>query len=291
MNTIQPNKVDKLHPIAHKLILVLLSAVAVTMIFPMINVLTVSLSEATKSNYPGLILWPQGFTFEGYDFIWNRIDLWRPFVITVYVSIVGTILHIFLSSMAGYVLIIHEDLPFRKLFTSFVLLTMAVPGELTLVSLYEINKQLHLTNTLSAIIINGAASGLSILLMRNYFSSVPKSLLEASKLDGASELKTFINVYLPLSGSGIVTIGTLEFIRRWNNITITVSLLSKRSLWTMPVYLREILFEQSNTAGSEFIFANAQMAAVVLTAVPLVILYFFTQDFFNSGVTLGAVKE
>ena len=59
----------------------------------------------------------------------------------------------------------------------------------------------------------------------------------------------------------------------------------------MPVYLREILFEQSNTAGSEFIFANAQMAAVVLTAVPLVILYFFTQDFFNSGVTLGAVKE
>lgn len=272
------------------LVLAFLGFASVTMILPMINVLSVSFSEATQSNYPGLILFPRDFTFEGYDFIWNRINLWRPFLITLYVSVAGTFLHILLSSMAGYVLI-HKTLPFRHIMTTFIMLTMTVPNELTLVSLYAVNKQLHLINTLKALIINGAASGFSVLLMRNYFSTVPKSLLEAAKLDGASEFLTFIKVYVPLSVSGVITIGTLEFIRRWNNITITVSLISKRSLWTMPVHLREILFEQDSTSGVEFIFANAQMAAVIITAAPLIILYFFTQNFFISGVTLGSVKE
>ncbi len=281
---------DRLPAIFQLLILVLLVFISISMIMPMINVLSVSFSEATQSNYPGLIMLPRGFTFEGYDFIWNRINLWRPFLITLYVAVTGTILHVFLSSMAGYVLI-HKNLPFRHIMTTFIMLTMTVPNELTLVSLYAVNKQLHLINTLKALIINGAASGFSVLLMRNYFSTVPKSLLEASKLDGASEFLTFVKVYLPLSISGVITIGTLEFIRRWNNITITVSLISKRSLWTMPVHLREILFEQDSTSGAEFIFANAQMAAVVLTAAPLILLYFFTQNFFISGVTLGSVKE
>ncbi|NCC91296.1 MAG: hypothetical protein EOM01_13210 [Spirochaetia bacterium] len=88
-----------------------------------------------------------------------------------------------------------------------------------------------------------------------------------------------------------MTIGTLELIRRWNNITMVVTLISDMKKWTLPVLLRFILFDQTSTSGTSYIFANAKMAAVVLTALPLVVLYFFTQSFFSSGIMIGSIKE
>jgi putative aldouronate transport system permease protein len=264
--------------------------VVVAMGLPMLNVLAVSFSEAAKSETPGLVLFPRPFTLEGYNFIWNYINLYKPFFSTLYVSATGTALHIFLAALAGFVLM-HKELPYGKYLTTFVMLTMTVPNELTLVSLYEVNKQMGLINTYTALIINGAVSGMSILLMRNFFTGVPRSLLEASRIDGASDFTIFRKVYLPLSVSGAMTVGTLELIRRWNSITITVSLISSMDKWTLPVMLRWILFQQSSASGSAYVFANAKMAAVALTAVPLVIIYFFTQRFFHTGVLLGSTKE
>jgi putative aldouronate transport system permease protein len=257
---------------------------------PMLNVLAVSFSTAAASETPGLILVPAPPTFEGYRFIWSYSNLWRPFLVTIYISAAGTLLHLLVSSMAGYVLV-HRELPWRNLLTTFVMLTMTVPGELTLVSLYEVNKQLRLINTLAALIINGAAGGFSVLLMRNYFSAVPRSLFEAARIDGAAEFKIFRTVFLPLSIPGLITIGTLQFIGRWNNITTTVSLISDSRKMTLPVVLKWILFDPSSTSGTAYVFSNAKMAAVTLTAVPLVALYFFTQRFFNAGIMLGANKE
>jgi putative aldouronate transport system permease protein len=253
------------------------------------NVLAVSLSEATKSDAPGLILFPSPVTTEGYFFIWDYVDLWRPFANTAYVSIVGTLFHVLLASMAGYVLT-QQDMPFRKTLTTFVLLTMTVPGELSLVGIYAVNKELKLINTYSGLIVNGLVSGFSVLLMRNYFMGVPQSLAEAARIDGCSEFKIFRRIYLRLSTPGLMTIGTLELIRRWNNITLTVALISDIKKWTLPVVLRAILFEPTSTSGTAYIFANAKMAAVVLTAMPLVILYFFAQRFFTAGAFLGSTK-
>ncbi|MDR2535039.1 MAG: carbohydrate ABC transporter permease [Treponema sp.] len=264
--------------------------VVISMGIPMLNVLAVSFSERAKSESPGLILFPAPFTLEGYDFIWNHANLWRPFLTTLYISVAGTLVHVFLSGLAGYVLI-HKELPLRNLMTTFVMLTMTVPGELTLISLYEINRQLGLINTYTALIINGAVGGFSVLLMRNYFSGLPPSLAEASRIDGASDFMIFLRVYVPLSVPGIMTISTLQFIGRWNSIATVISLISDMNKYTLPVVLRLILFENSAASGTSYIFANAKMAAVALTALPLIGLYFFTQRFFTSGVLLGATKE
>ena len=171
------------------------------------------------------------------------------------------------------------------------MLTMTIPGELTLISMYEIFRNFGLLNTYTGLIIGGAASGFSILLMRNYFTSVPLSLAEASKIDGASDFTIFRKVYLPLSVPGIMTIGTLQFIGRWNSIANVITIISDQRKYTLPVILRIILNDQSSTSGTAYVFSNAKMAAVALTAVPLVLLYFFTQKFFHSGVMLGATKE
>lgn len=269
-------------------ILVILFVVAL-MGLPMLNVLAVSLSTIAKSDAPGLILFPNPPTLEGYTFIWSFVNLAQPFLTTVYVSVVGTLLHVLMAALAGYILT-QKDLPFRKILTSFILLTMTVPNELTMIGIYAVNRDLGLLNSYTGLIVNGMVSGFSVFLMRNYFQGIPQSLAESARIDGASELTIFSKIYLRLSLPGLMTIGTLELIRRWNNINLVVTIISDMKKWTLPVVLRSILFEQTSTSGTSYIFANAKMAAVVLTAIPLVILYFFTQTFFTSGVMIGAIK-
>jgi len=268
----------------------LLIFVVVLMGLPMLNVLAVSFSTQAKSDTPGLVLWPSPATVQGYTFIWNHVRFAVPFFNTIYVSIVGTVLHVLMASLAGYVLS-QPQLPGRKVLTTFILLTMTIPYELTMIGIYAVNRDLHLTNTYTGLIINGMISGFSVLLMRNYFMGIPRSLAESARIDGAGEIRIFRSISLRLSISALMTIGTLELIRRWNNITMTVTLISDMKKWTLPVVLRYILFDQTTTSGTSYIFANAKMAAVVLTAVPLVVLYFFTQSFFSTGIMIGSIKE
>ncbi len=270
--------------------ILLLILVVVLMGLPMLNVLSVSLSTQAKSDSPGLVLLPNPPTLEGYLFIWKHTNLPRPFFNTVYISVVGTVLHVLMASLAGYILS-QNKLPLRKAMTTFILLTMTVPYELTMIGIYAVNRDLGLTNTYAGLIVNGMISGFSVFLMRNYFQAIPLSLAESARIDGSSEWRIFSSIYLRLSVSGLLTIGTLELIRRWNNITMTITLISDMKKWTLPVVLRFILFDQTSTSGTSYIFANAKMAAVVMTAIPLIILYFFTQSFFSSGIMIGSVKE
>ncbi len=265
-------------------------AVVAAMGLPMLNVLAVSLSTPTNSENPGLVLFPSPATLEGYRFIWSYINLWRPFVNTLYVSVVGTVLHVILSAVGGYVLM-QRDLPLRKIMTTFVILTMTIPGELTLVSIYQVNRDFGLINRYAGLIINGAASGFSILLMRNYFMGIPQSLAEAARMDGSSELSTFSRIYLRLAVPATVTVATLQFIARWNNIALVATLISDMKKTTLPLVLRGLLVELQTTSGTAYVYANAKMAAVVISALPLIVLYFFAQRFFVAGALLGATKE
>lgn len=284
------SKKDNL-PLAMRVLNILVLVIVVVLMgLPMLNVLAVSLSTQAKSDSPGLVLLPIPPSFEGYTFIWKHTNLPRPFFNTVYVSVVGTVLHVLMASLAGYILC-QNTLPFRKAMTTFILLTMTVPYELTMIGIYAVNRDLGLTNTYAGLILNGMVSGFSVFLMRNYFQAIPLSLAESARIDGAGEWRIFSSIYLRLSVSGLMTIGTLELIRRWNNITMTITLISDMKKWTLPVVLRYILFDQTSTSGTSYIFANAKMAAVVMTALPLVVLYFFTQSFFSSGIMIGSVKE
>jgi len=280
---------DRFPLIIRFLLAIFLILLIAIMAIPMINVVAVSLSTRANADSPGLVLFPNPATFDGYAFIWNNFNLKHPFYNTLYISVVGTLLHVFMASLAGYI-ISKKDIPFRTHLTTFIMLTMAIPTELSMIGLYSVNKQLGLINTYSALIINGMVTGFSVFIMRNYFLSIPASLEESAKLDGASEFRVFMSIYMRLSTSAILTIGTLEFIRRWNNISIVVTLISDMDKWTLPVVLKMLLFDSNSTSGNIFIFANAKMAAVVITALPLILLYFVSQNAFVSGAKTGAIK-
>ena len=187
--------------------------------------------------------------------------------------------------------LIQRDLPFKGVLTSFILLTMMIPGDLTMISIYQLNVSLKLINTYTGLILNGLISGFSILLMRNYFESISFTLAESARIDGASEMRIFAGIFLPISLPGLATVFFMEYVGRWNSITIPAAILTNESMYTLPLKLKTMILSTNSTSGTAQIPDNAIMAAIIITAAPLLLIYVFAQRFLLSGLNLGATKE
>ncbi|WP_231571264.1 carbohydrate ABC transporter permease [Gordoniibacillus kamchatkensis] len=162
--------------------IVFLLLLILTMIVPLLNTFALAFSTGLASMQPDIILWPKQFSTEGFSIVWTRLQLWQPFLNNVIVTLAGTFAHVLLTAMAGYVLV-QQGLPGKKLLVSFILLTMTVPNEAIMVPLYIVNKDLGLLNTLYSLINYSLVSGFSILLMRNFFLSVPSEMAESARMD------------------------------------------------------------------------------------------------------------
>src|ERR1700730_12133497 len=144
--------------------MIFLLLLVMTMIIPLLNALALSFSTGLDSMVPHPVLWPKAFSIEGYTTVWTKIKLWRPFWNNTIVTVFGTFGHVIRSSLAGYVLI-QRGLPGKRLLLTFILFTMAIPGEVIMIPLYMVYKDLRLLNSLNALILSGFVSGFSILLM------------------------------------------------------------------------------------------------------------------------------
>ncbi|MGO4938183.1 carbohydrate ABC transporter permease [Fundicoccus sp. Sow4_H7] len=280
---------NQLTPSIKLLNIVMLILLTVSMIVPFLNVLSIAFSSRQASMSPGISIYPKEFSTEGFSYIWQRAKLWQPFLNSLFVSVVGAGLQTFLSAITAYILM-KKDLPFRRFIISFIMITMMIPGELTLVSIYTLNRNLGLLNTYSGLIINGLVSGLSIILLNNYFESVPKSLSEAAMIDNTGEFKIFTRIYLPLSKPGIATVSFIAFVGKWNSLMIPVTIITDQNKYTLPMVLRNLVFNSSSVSGSEFVPPNAIMAAIVISTIPLLIAYVFAQRYLVSGTIIGSVK-
>ena len=260
------------------------------MIIPFWNVLAVAFSTPLGSMESGIILWPQGFSLNGFEVIWNNLGLERAFMNSVLVTSVGTVAHVLLACLAGYVLI-QTDLPGRKFITVAILGTMAIPGELIIIPLFVVYKSFNLLDTYLALILSGMASGFSILLMRNFFAGVPFDLAESARIDGASDFHIFRTIYLPLAKAGIATIALFELVGRWNMFLPVILYISDPDKYTLQVVLRSLVTENQGNSGTSMITPNVQMAGILIAILPLVAMYPFMQRYFVKGITLGSVKE
>ena len=272
------------------IVVVCLIVLTLMMIVPFINVLAVAFSSQLGSMEHGIILWPRQFSVDGFKTVWVNLDLERAFINSAIVTAVGTVLHVALCCLAAYTLI-QKDLPGRRLLLAFILTTMAIPGELIMIPLYIVNRNLGLLNTLWALIFSGMVSGFSILLLRNFFASVPFDLAESAKLDGASDFTIFRTIYLPLSQAGIATITLFELVGRWNQFLPVVLYINDSKKYTLQVALNALVTENLGTSGMSMVTPNVRMAGIVIAILPLLILYPFMQRYFVHGLTLGSVKE
>ena len=280
---------NELFPGQKALMYAFLAVIVIVMALPMWNVIVVSTTTSLEASRSGLTLWWREFSLEGFFYVFQVSRLGRPFLNSLLVTTVGTVIQVMLSSIAGYVLI-QQHLPLRRFITSFVMLTMMIPGDLTMISIYQLNRDLHLLNTYAGLILNGLISGFSILLMRNYFESISFTLSESARIDGASELRIFSNIYMPVSLPGLATVFFMEYVARWNSITIPAAILTKESMYTLPLKLKAMILSTDSTSGTAQIPDNAIMAAIVITAAPLLLIYILAQRFLLSGLNLGATK-
>lgn len=261
-----------------------------TMIIPFLNTLALAFSSNFASMQPGIVLWPKEFSLEGFSTVWNRMKLYLPFTNNVIVTVVGTVGHVFLSSMAGYVLI-QKGLPGKRWMLSAILLTMMIPSEAIMIPLYIVNQDLGLLNTLSSLILSGFVSGFSVMLMRNFFLSVPYEMSESARIDGAGDLRIFFMMYLPLASAGLATVTLFEFVSRWNQFTPALLYINDSSKYTLQIALKSLIVDTDSTSSNFMITTNVRMAGIVIALLPLIVIYPYVQKYFVKGMFVGANKE
>lgn len=247
-------------------------------------------SVDATANY-GMNLWPKTPTLSGYKVIISTIALYRPFLISILVTCVGTMLGLAISTIAGYVLMQYE-MPGRSFFSYMLLFTMIFNGGL--VPTYLAMRDYNLINSLWSIILPASLNVYNIILMRNFFEGIPKSLFEASAIDGCSPIRTFFSVVLPLSKAALASIGLMFSVSFWNEYTNFTIYISDSKLMNFQVMLRNLILEDSSLAAatSAGVYqTTVKNATIIIAILPFIFLYPKLQKYFVTGINMGAVKE
>ena len=264
---------------------ILFILISIIMLIPIYKVLVDSFD---LSSAYGMRLWPKQFGLAGYASVLSNPTLYRPLLISVGTTLVGTFLGLALSTLGAYVLI-QWDMPGRTFFANFLLFTMIFNGGM--IPTYLVMKNLGLTNNLLGVVLLPAINIYNLVLMRNFFEGIPQSLFEAATLDGCTPMATFIKVVLPLSKAALASIGLMFAVAYWNDYTNYKLYITDSSLYNFQMKLRSIIMgsdlPQANGGATE---NTVKSAAIIIAILPFMILYPFLQKYFVKGVNVGAVK-
>lgn len=272
----------KLFPIINALVFILISAF---IILPMWKVVVDSFDSMASYGFKWL---PTSFSWGGYRAIITRATLYRPFFVSVYTTVVGTFLGLLLATLGAYVLI-QWEMPGRNFFAYMLLFTMIFDGGM--IPKYLVMADLHLLNTLWAVILPMAINVYNLVLMRNFFEGIPDSLFEAAQIDGCSPMGIFFKIVLPLSKAALASIGLMYAVQFWNDYTNFKIYITKNELYNFQIKLRSMVMD-SNVPNDDTVDPNTiSNAAVIVAILPFTIIYPFCQKYFVQGVNVGAVKE
>ena len=262
-------------------------------LYPFWYVVVGSLSSMAHLIKNGFVLWPDGLHLDAYAQVFRNDLVPVAYRNTLIVTIGGTALSMLLTIMGGFVLSI-KKLPGRMAFTFFFVFTMMFSGGL--VPTFLVVSRLGMIDTLLALFVPGAISTYNMILMRNFFQSVPESLYEAASIDGESLPGYVFHILLPLSGAAIATITLFYAVSYWNDYFTSIIYIRNSRLWPMQTLLRQVL----QTAQMEnMMYDDARKsvapetlkdAMIVITMIPILCVYPFVQKHFVKGVMLGSVK-
>ena len=272
----------KVFPIVNAIIFILISLI---ILVPMWKVIVDSFDA--RAGY-GMLLWPQVFSINGYKEVVTNAVLYKPFLISVFVTAVGSLLGLTLATLGAYVLIQYE-MPGRNFFANMLLFTMIFNGGM--IPTYLVMKNLHLLNTLGAVIFPLAINVYNLVLMRNFFEGIPGSLFEAAQIDGCSPMGIFFKIVLPLSKAAIASIGLMFMVTFWNDYTNFKIYINDNSLFNFQIKLRSLVMDNDMPDVGGVDPNTVKNAATIVAILPFMIMDPFLQDYFVQGVNVGAVKE
>lgn len=285
---------DKIY---HYTVVFIMALFALCFILPFLLVLGTSLLSVEEYAERGMVIIPHHPTLDTYKLLLTGSnEIWRAMGISVFRVVVGTALSLSTSAMLAYG--ISKELPGKKVIVTLLLITMIFNGGL--IPNYIVVSNLHLTDTIWCMLLPSMINVWNVFVLRNFFKSIPPSLEEAAIIDGANQWKIFSKIYLPLSKPSLITIGIYYAVAHWNNWFDAAIYINKRTdLWPLQLIVKKYV-----TSGDTYAFQSAlvggmsrpssmmvKAAVIVITALPMLLIYPFLQRYFVKGVVMGSVKE
>lgn len=260
----------------------LLAGAAATMA-PLLWMVSASFMPAGEASAVPPRLLPSRFTIEHYRDLFTRLHLARQAFNSTLLAAGVTLVSLLLNSLAGYAF---AKLRFagRERIFAVLLAALVIPGQVSMLPLFLLLKQLHLVNSYWAVIVPGMSSVFGIFLVRQYALAIPDSLLDAARVDGAGELRIYASLVVPFCRPVLVTLAVFTFLGTWNDFLWPLIVLSDDALYTLPVGLANLLGEHAQDT-------ELMMAGAVLTVLPVLGLFVTLQKYYIAGIMSGAVKE
>lgn len=291
-------RIDMVSRPANVLLNILLIALCITCVYPFLLVIATSFNSESAIASFGYTAIPKEPTLYAYKYLFaNASTLLRAYGVTIFVTVVGTMLHVIVCALYGYA-ISRREFKFRNFFTFYMFFTMLFSGG-TVPWYIVCTKVLHINNTIWALILPSLCSAWNIIILKTFFkSSVPDAIIESARIDGASEIKTFVRIVCPIALPGLATIALFAMLGFWNNYFNAMMLSTKTSLQNLQLYLYNILksasmMEQGASASGMTLKLpqeSARNAICVISIAPIIFAYPFFQRYFIQGLTIGAVK-
>ncbi|BFH14373.1 carbohydrate ABC transporter permease [Paenibacillus melissococcoides] len=282
---------------ADVIIWILLLALTLSCLFPLLNMVAISLSDnaAASANLVGLF--PVNFTWSSYEKLLSDSQFWRSFLISVERVVLGLGVNMALMILMAYPLS-KSSKQFRgqKVYMNIVIFAMLFSGGL--IPTFMVVKQLGLLDSIWALILPGAVPIGNVILLMNAFRAVPKSLEEAAKMDGASQWKILFSVYLPVVLPTLATVMLFTIVGHWNDYFSALVYINKTSNYPLQTYIQQLSVEVQNITDPAKLAEYAKIsdralnsAKIVISTLPLLLIYPFLQKYFVSGIVVGSVKE
>ena len=276
----------------------LLSLVLVAVIYPLWFVLIASFSDPSYVSTGKVLFWVKGFTLEGYQKALSYTDIWTGFRNSIFYTLAGATISTAFTCGVGYMLS-RRDLVGRGFFTAFFMICMFFTGGL--IPTYMVVRDVGLTNTIWALLVPNSVWVYNLFICRTFFkTTIPDELLEASQIDGCNNLRFFFSIVVPLSTATIAVQFLFYGVAQWNDYFQAMIYLRKTELYPLQIHLRNILIantvDSSMTDDAETVDAKQRIAdmlkyvLIIVSTVPMLVLYPFLQKYFVKGVMIGAVK-
>lgn len=273
-------------------------------IVPFLYVISISISNEELMNTYGYKLIPKELDFTGYKYVFNNMEqIIDSYKVTGFTSILGTILGLLIMSMAAYPIAL-KDFCFRRPITFMIFFTMIFGGGL--IPSYILNTQyLGLRDSVWVYIIPSLANAWNIIVLKTFFQGLPVSCIESARLDGASELRVFFQIILPLSKPALASVGLLTLLTRWNDWYTCLIYIESKELYSLQFLLQKILMDAEfvnniarNIPGGmidvgslmQVPTESVRFAMCIIAAGPMLVIFPFFQRYFTRGLTIGSVK-
>ena len=279
---------------ADVMLYLILTVVVLICLYPFLNVVAYSLSGNTAVLSGKVTFYPIDFQLSAYkEILLKQTQIWTAMGISVTVTVLGTLLGLVLTVPAAYALS-KEKLKGRGILSGFILFTMYFSGGI--IPTFLVVKGVGLYDSISALVIPSAMNVFNFIVMRTFFKELPLELEEAARIDGANDMKILFKIALPLSMPIIATIGLFYAVSYWNDYFSALLYIQTPEKFSLQLRLRQLLFAgqinqvSMENLGTQVMSESLKMASIVISTIPIILVYPWLQKYFVKGVMLGSVK-